>query len=303
MTLKRVTLWSFLTQSNAKREISCPDDVYVTIEEFAKELKFQLEYNRLPAIAELVQVEWDNTNTTQKLILVRYTDSQSSTNILQDAVGLEQLGRFVYLEKKTYLNPPYLPSKRTAKPLLDYIPREDAGTSRINDIGCAASIVLLLLGSGFTVGGFALFSFSFNVIGSIALAIAMLTFVLVFNDMTTGRKRRAIEKRNLQIDQQNEQIRKNNETIAKLNQDTSTRDAEWEKNLARWQAETLEVAYLATANDVFGRWTSAVSTTIDQIVQKLFIDRHAQAQQWQENQKSQEDIKKELERRNIEMFG
>ena len=73
--------------------------------------------------------------------------------------------------------------------------------------------------------------------------------------------------------------------------------------MARWQEETLELAYVAQTTDEFGRWTSAISTTIDQVVQKLFIDRDAQTKQWQEEQKSQDEIEKELERRNAELFG
>ena len=103
MSLKDVTLWSFLTQSSAKQEIVCPKDLRVTIEEFAEELTYQLNDNQLPASAELTLVNWDDTNTKQKLILVRYTDNQASTNVLQFAVALEQLGRFAYVEKKVYL--------------------------------------------------------------------------------------------------------------------------------------------------------------------------------------------------------
>ena len=121
MTTKVVTLWSFLTQSSAKREIVCPDTLRVTVEEFAGELKARLKANQLPADAELVQVNWDDTHTTQQLILVRYTGNQASANVLQYAVGLEQLGNFAYLEKKIYLVPPRLPKLMQTKSKLAYI--------------------------------------------------------------------------------------------------------------------------------------------------------------------------------------
>ena len=124
MSLKEVTLWSFLTQSSAKQEIVCPKDLRVTIEEFAEELTYQLNDNQLPASAELTLVNWDDTNTKQKLILVRYTDNQASTNVLQYSVGLEQLGKFAYLEKRVFLNPPKLPPLIKGKSRIQYTEKE-----------------------------------------------------------------------------------------------------------------------------------------------------------------------------------
>lgn len=54
MSIKQVTLWSFLTQSSAKQEIICPPDLRVTIAQFAKYLKRQFAENQLPVAAEAV---------------------------------------------------------------------------------------------------------------------------------------------------------------------------------------------------------------------------------------------------------
>ena len=126
----------------------------------------------------------------------------------------------------------------------------------------------------------------------------------MFNNVSSdGDKQQAIKNRNLQVDQQNQKIRQQNDEIDKWNAKKQKRDEEWQAIFNSWHSETLEVAYLSRTTDVFGRWTSAVSTTIDQVVQKLFIDRHAQAKQWQEERKSQEQLEQEMERRRAEAFS
>ena len=306
MSLKDVTLWSFLTQSSAKQEIVCPKDLRVTIEEFAEELTYQLNDNQLPASAELTLVNWDDTNTKQKLILVRYTDNQASTNVLQFAVALEQLGRFAYVEKKVYLNPPQLPSKLESRSPIQYIPQEkDEIENELRD-GRNGSSILAVIGVIIMFLGLRIFAFgevSSFIIGSFFLGIAILLFIISRSIKSENPKTQEIKNRYIKINQQNQKIRQENTEIEQWNQQKQERDQKRQQLLECWFSDTLTVAYLSKANDVFGRWTSAVSTTIDQVVQKLFIDRNAQAKQWQEEQRSQEEIEKELERRNAELFG
>ena len=282
MATKDITLWSFLTQSSAKQEIFCSDELRVSIEEFAQELIARLKANKLPATAELVTVNWDDTNRTQPLILVRYTGTQVTTDVLQYAVGLEQLGNFAYLEKKTYLFPPKLPKITNLQK-----PKKSSDHDY--------TVLLLLFGIVcliFTIG-FSFFAFGLQWHGmQILLPLLIVLIALLSTTVFIYRAIKGI-------------IRIRKETLNKeiWNRTKEQTDIRLAQIMARWQEETLELAYVAQTTDEFGRWTSAISTTIDQVVQKLFIDRDAQTKQWQEEQKSQDEIEKELERRNAELFG
>ena len=293
MTIKEITLWSFLTQSNAKREIVCPPGLDITLEEFADELKQQLRSNELPAATELCLVNWDDADTYQKLIVVRYTGQQASQNVTQFVVGLEQMGRFAYLEKRILLEPPLIPTGLPIEPNPTYSEpdmRVDRGDPKIGPA--------LLVGIVASIGSYPLSSINEQAL-FLALGFALISFTYAgYKINVRNKKELARQAYNLQIAQKNEELKRQNY------QTTVIAVKECQKKIyEQWLQDMLEATYMAKRNDVLGRWSSAVSTTIDQVVQKLFIDRQSQAQQWQEKQTSREELEKVLAQRSSEMFG
>ena len=117
-----------------------------------------------------------------------------------------------------------------------------------------------------------------------------------------NKKEREHQMHNRQIEQKNQEFRRQNDEIEQWNRAAIEAKERRQENYQRWLQETVEAAYMAKRNDVLGRWSSAVSTTIDQVVQKLFIDRHSQAQQWQEEQKTKEQLAQELKARAEAIF-
>ena len=116
-----------------------------------------------------------------------------------------------------------------------------------------------------------------------------------------NKKEREHQMRNRQIEQKNQEFRRQNNEIEHWNRAAAEAKELWQQTYDRWLQDTWQVAYMTTTNDVLGRWSSAVSTTIDQVVQKLFIDYQAQAEQWQESQRQKEVIEAELARRRKEV--
>lgn len=289
MPHQTVTLWSSLIKSSAKREIACPPGLDVTREQFASALKAKIEANQLPASAELVRVNWDETGTVQDLVLVRYAGNDSKSDVLRFAVGLEQLGRFAYLEKKVLLAPPRLHKVRAEKKLLT-----EKGTDwfspSIGVIALIAGIALVAVGGGLTSWGGDFFTIVCTAPGVIALVVGIIALIssAVSNSKARDEDTNTRAK-NKEIEAWNAKARQERESLT--------------NNLDNWQAQVLEVAYLGRANDVFGRWTSAISTTIDQVIHDLFIARQAQASAWDEQQRSKEEIEKELQRRRQEAFS
>lgn len=295
MMLTQITLWSSLVKTSAKREITCPPGLDVTREQFAGALKAKIGANQLPASAELVRVNWDETGTVQDLVLVRYAGNDSKSDVLRFAVGLEQLGRFAYLEKKVLLAPPSLHKVRAERNVL---------TEKNISTGSGSWGVGLLIVGAVLLGLVAL-ALEGNNLGS-ALAVLFLGpsgvmaviagVVGIFIGLASIPKNNKAQSENAIIREKNREIQAWN-AAAKQERESLAR------NLDNWQTQVLQVAYLGQSNDVFGRWTSAISTTIDQVIHDLFIARQAQASAWDEQQRTKEEIEKELQRRQQEAFS
>lgn len=289
MTLQSVTLWSSLIKSSAKREISCPPGLDVTREQFASALKGKIVANQLPATADLVRVNWDETGTAQELILIRHSSADQKSDVLRFAVGLEQLGRFAYIEKKVLLTPPSLHKVRDEKKLVP-----EKGSDHFSPLVGIAAIVagflLLLVGQAVTDWGGDVGVLFCSAPGVIALVLGVIMLLVSLA-------------RNSKAGSEDAVIRKKNEEIRAWNATAKNERESLARNLDNWQAQVLQVAYLGQSNDMFGRWISAISTTIDQVIQELFIDRQAQASVWDEQQRSKEEIEKELQRRRQEAFS
>ena len=72
-----------------------------------------------------------------------------------------------------------------------------------------------------------------------------------------------IDSSNKVIDENNKEIKCQNNKLETWNRKKQEIDVLWHWILERWHSETLDVTYLSKANDIFGRRTSAISTTID----------------------------------------
>ena len=72
--------------------------------------------------------------------------------------------------------------------------------------------------------------------------------------------------------------------------------------MSNWYKDTLEAARLARADDVFGRFTLALTSTVKQVIGTLFEDRQAELRERTEKERTQKEIEEELERRKQEGF-
>jgi hypothetical protein len=250
MSLKQVTMWNGLTKSEVKQEIYCPPGLQVSMEEFATELDRQAKADRLPAQIELCEVNWDDTNTKQNRILVRHTGNGASTDVLQFLVGVDQMGNYTYVEEKTFLMPPQLPTFPRGNKI-----RQDNPTWAI-----IIAIVSILIG----ISGKP---------SPIFLIIGLIAGIIAFTKVKT----------NSEVDEWNKQA--------------EVERANWDQTWENWRKETMEVAYLSSTDDVFGRFTRAASSTVKQVIKKLFVDRQAELRRSDEIRNSQKEMEEQLEKR------
>lgn len=146
-TPKKVDLWSWLVMRQNRSEYHCPPGLNVTTEEFCDELTDALLDNDLPAKAALVDVDWDKSGTVQRRAMVTYTGKEKSRDILQVLVGVDQVGRFAYVETKTCIRPPDLPVE-PRKPKND----DEWGLGCMVGIGFVILVAFIVLADGQGVG-------------------------------------------------------------------------------------------------------------------------------------------------------
>jgi hypothetical protein len=107
MGLPNIKLWSNLKiRPTTRTEIQCPKGLQVSVEEFFAELTQKLSDNELPAMAELCEIQWDDSDSVQKRIMIKYTDTNVASNIIRILIGLDSIGDFTYIEEKVIILPP-----------------------------------------------------------------------------------------------------------------------------------------------------------------------------------------------------
>lgn len=278
MTLKQITLWSWLTKSETKEEFRCPPGLQVSNQELAAELTRHVQANNLPAQVELCEVNWDDTNTKQTRAMVRYTGPDAKTDVVRMLVGVDQMGNFAYVERKTYLKPPALPRVPRSK--------KDEGIAGLTGGSAIVALIggILLVFLGFI---FSNDSGSFGIV-LVTVVCTVPGIILTLVGIVLFLKGREQERLGTEARSWN--------TLA------TEEEAAWNQTWNSWRREVVQAAYLARTDDVFGRFTSAISATVDDVIQTLFVDRNAELRRRTEHEQTQEAIEKELEKRRAEAF-
>ena len=108
---EKTVLWSGLIKSFWRVGIFCPPELIVVEDDFYKELQDQISTNRIPATAELCNIDWDNTGISQKRIIVTYSGDEikPDENVIQFLIGVDDFGNFSYIEEKVIIKKPDLP--------------------------------------------------------------------------------------------------------------------------------------------------------------------------------------------------
>jgi len=283
MSLKQIILWSWLTIRESKSEIFCPPDLQVTNEEFAAELAARIRANRLPAKAELFEVDWDDAGIKQQRILIRHTGGADVVRLL---VGVDQIGAFSYVEEKVFMKPPPLPPITKPREKKTFTREKPTRTGSV--LGGLAGISVMLLGIGsLTEAGAS--SSLFGLVGTLVG-----TFLLIAAVRAYRRSSKAIEEWQKEYHETQEWNRQAEEEQKAWNA--------WEEDMDAWYEDVLEAVHLSRTNDVEGRFTLAVSSTVRQVIKTLFEDRQAELRERIEKERTQKEIEEELEKRKQEGF-
>lgn len=282
MSHQEIILWSRLIHNSWRQEFRCPDELIVTNEEFAAEFSAAIAENHIPAEVTQYIVNWDDLGKRQNRILVRYTGTDAVTDVLRYMVGVDRVGRFTYIEEKTYFAPPDLPSPPRKKRAL---PITFIGlwiSMFVMGVLCSITGTALILADiFFHWNNIALFSSLGCCIGP-GIIVLVLAVWLLHSDGKERAKIPEIESWNRAAEME-----------------VQAREKTWED----WESSILTSIYLSRTDDTLGRFVEAVRSTVSQVTQKLFIDHNAEMLRESKEENTQEEIKKEMQRRHAEIFG
>ena len=104
-------LWSWL-KKDAKRQQYYNEEVQeITEDEFMELIAQKLEENKVPAQVERRKIQWDRSNVTKETYFVR--PITEAANPISCLVQMSHIGKFSFVEEKTFITPPDLPEKKT----------------------------------------------------------------------------------------------------------------------------------------------------------------------------------------------
>lgn len=100
-------LWSWLRKDNKRQQFYTEEENTLTQQEYIDKLSQKLEENHVPATVEMRDVQWDRSNVQQRICYVR--PASELVNPLSCLIQFNHVGKFTFVEEKTFITPPNLP--------------------------------------------------------------------------------------------------------------------------------------------------------------------------------------------------
>ena len=156
-------LWSVLQKSSKRQHFFTEEENTLTQEEYVRLLDQKLEGNNVPAHIESRNIKWDRSDMSQKIHLI--LPVSDAVNPLSCLVQFNHVGKFTFVEEKTFITPPDLPEVPKKKvPIPDEL-KQHALLAPLGALVAACGLalammappvglVILLVGAAFAWYGF-----------------------------------------------------------------------------------------------------------------------------------------------------
>ena len=228
-------LWTWLKKDSKRQQFYTDDIDTETEDEYIDVLREKLRENQVPVKVEKRAITWDRSGAGEALYFV--TPTTKVVNPLSYIVQFSHVGKFTYVEEKTFITPPKLPQSPHVKKPVD---RE--GLARANQMMMfgGAAIILGIVFMSMRLGT----SASFTIMG----AGALILFIGLF-----------LKGRINDILQYN----------AKCDQEMAAWNRAWNK----WQTSIFIHSFQEDANGQLSRIFDSVYTTINQLNDVKYKDR------------------------------
>lgn len=110
-------LWSWLQKDSKRQHFYTEEENTLTQEDYMNRLAEKLAENKVPAAVVSKNIQWDRSSVEQRSCFV-YPQS-SAVNPLSCLIQFNHVGKFTFVEEKTYITPPNLPEVPMKKVKID----------------------------------------------------------------------------------------------------------------------------------------------------------------------------------------
>ena len=233
--MTRKELWTWLKKDSKRQQFYTEDIDAETEDEYIAELTEKLQENLVPVKVEKRKIEWDRRSWGDNLYFV--TPTTKVVNPLSYIVQFSHVGKFTYVEEKTFITPPKLPPSPHIKKAVDRESLARARQAMMYGGGLVlVGLIFMLMHMGTEVG--------LTIMGSGA-------FLMVVGVIT---KNKANE-------------------VLKYNAQCDREMAEWNGAWNKWQNSIFIHSFQEDANGQLSRIYDSVHTTINQLNELKYKDR------------------------------
>lgn len=277
-----------LVRAEGTIEVYCPPEMGISVSDaqFSETLIAQAKTNGLPVETQVQHIEWEGTGGAFPHVSMRHTDP--AWRMVQVVVGLRRVGAFHYVEHFLCWVPPELPPEPKKR-----VP--DIGSTKSLNTQFRALVLAELAGAVGAVlriyyyvnrsrlRGDSSLTFSGDesiYVGLLSVGLFLALWLLVVT-VRGWRRERANYPENQRLHQA---------TLA------------FDQAVNEWTASIRDTDLRSRTDNEFRRFHAAVSGTIQQAVQKLYLDQNAELRDRKEKEMSRQELEAELERRKQEGF-
>lgn len=225
--MNKKELWTWLKKDSKRQQFFTEDLDTETEDEYIAELREKLQENLVPVKVEKRKIEWDKKGLGDELYFI--TPATKVANPLSYIVQFSHVGKFTYVEEKTFITPPKLPPSPHQKKPID----RDA---------LARARQTMMYGGGIAIVGL-IFLFM-NLGTEMSLAIMGAGVFLILIGMFSKSKVNEVLKYNAQCDRE---------------------AAELSRAWTRWQNSIFIHSFQEDVNGQLSRIYDSVHTTINQL--------------------------------------
>lgn len=106
--MSETELWSWLKIRGGQRKKYFTEDISnISVIDFMKMVNARIHKNRVPARVNVKKIQWDRKNVNENVFFIE--PMVKLANPLTRTIHFEHIGKYTFVEEKTFITPPALP--------------------------------------------------------------------------------------------------------------------------------------------------------------------------------------------------
>ena len=224
-------LWSWLKQSSKRQSFYTEQVSFLTEDNYFKTVEAKLHENLVPAVIEKKNFQWDRSAFYKEDYVI--TPLTTAVNPLSCLIQFIHIGKFTFVEEKTFITPPDLPPVPLKK-------------KPVNENAVRLLTMLLFYGAILFIIGLLLNSATHTDFGSMIIVVGIVLFVTA--SILLG----------------------NNQSVIDYNRKCERMEKEWEEAWSNWQDRIFIHSFQEDINGQVSRIYDSVFECIKQVNDELF---------------------------------